>query len=71
VTLILVARAESQKFGGEDSKWKFTTSCASVSYNFVFVMDTIVLSKFHTVMSSSHYLEKELTFSAFYKHDDT
>jgi hypothetical protein len=31
-----VARAESQKFGGEDSKWKFTTSCANISYNLAF-----------------------------------
>ena len=28
--------AESQKFGGEDSKGKFTTSCVDISYNHVF-----------------------------------
>ena len=48
VTLFLVARAESQKFGGEDLKWKFTTSCASPPYNLVFAMDIIVSSRFHT-----------------------
>jgi hypothetical protein len=48
------------KFGGEDSKWKFTTSCFHVSYVLVFAY---LERRNYSKMPTQQYLKRELTSS--------